>query len=353
MVSRDYYEVLGVQRGASTEEIKKAYRKLARQYHPDTNKGNKAAEEKFKEATRAYETLSDQEKRASYDRGGGAVDDFSGFADFAGMSDRAPHDSFAGPFEDIFGRFRPSTPTPKKGTSLKIKLSVDFMEAAKGCIKTVEIKRHAGCKTCSGHGTRPGSQSRCCTDCAGRGHVVQANGFLQVTTTCEKCNGAGLIGDPCASCAGKGKVSGRVLIDITIPPGVADGVTLTLSGEGEPGVNGGVPGDLLCEVSVKPHPVFKRSGDDVLVDAKVPFVLAALGGSIDVQTLEGKRQLRLQRGVQSNDILKIKGGGFPTGSKSKVRGDLLARVVVEIPTKLTHRQEELLKEFGREIGVIA
>lgn len=346
-VSRDHYEVLGVPRNASQEEIKKAYRKLAKEFHPDTNKA-KGADEKFKEVVRAYDALSNPEKKSAYDLGGSPEGDFGGFASYGygGFGEQTP-----GTFEDIFGRFKPPAgPPQKRGASLRVKLSISFLESCNGGMKTIELKRQSSCKTCSGSGAKPGATLRTCVKCKGRGHTVQSGGFLQVQEPCGPCNGTGMATDSCSSCSGDGKLMSRVVIDVTIPPGVEDGATLKLSGEGEPGERGGAAGDLLVDVAVQPHPTFKRSGQNILVNIKVPFVLAVLGGSVDVPTLNGDRKVKLGIGVQADDVLRIRGAGV-RGSSGKAAGDLLAKVSIDVPKLLSPRQRELLLEFARESGL--
>lgn len=352
-VIRDHYEVLGLPKDATPEAIKKAYRELAKKFHPDTNKGNKAAEEKFKEATRAYETLSDADKKAAYDEGGFSPGG-EGFAGFNGGGAFGPfggdHFGRGGAFEDIFGREPAKTAAPpKRGASLRVKLAISFLEACNGCIKTLEFKRLATCKTCSGSGAKNGTSLRACTGCGGRGHQIQTSGFLQVNTPCVPCNGSGRVGD-CTSCKGKGKVLGRVLIDVTIPPGINDGEQLKLANDGEPGERGGPPGDLLCDVSVAAHDVFKKNGSDIVVESRVPFVLAALGGTIEVPTLSGTRAVQLESGLQSGDILRIKGGGV-LDHKTKAKGDLHIRVSIDVPKKLSTKQRQILHDFARESGL--
>ncbi len=353
-VIRDHYEVLGVPKDAAPEAIKKAYRELAKKFHPDTNKGNKAAEEKFKEAARAYETLSDPDKKAIYDEGGFGSPSSGDFAGFNGGGSFGPfggdHFARSGPFEDIFGR-EPARTTqpPKRGASLRVKLTISFLEAATGCIKTMEFKRLASCKPCSGSGARHGTSLRVCAECGGRGHLIQTSGFLQVNTPCAPCNGSGRVGD-CAACKGKGKILSRVLVDITIPPGINDGDELKLANDGEPGERGGPPGDLFCDVSVSAHDIFKKNGSDIVVESRVPFVLAALGGSIEVPTLCGTRAVKLEPGLQSGDVLRIKGGGV-LDQKTKAKGDLHVRVSIDVPKKLSPKQRQILHDLARESGL--
>lgn len=352
-VGGDYYEILGVPRNASPDDIKKAWRELAKKHHPDKNKGNKAAEEKFKEVTRAYETLSDPEKKRNYDAGGtsgmSGEPDFSGFGAPTGPG-RGPggNAEWTGAFDGIFGRARTQAPAPKRGASLKVKLGIDFLEAANGCMKVLEFRRQGACKTCSGSGAKPGSQLRQCGKCNGRGFVIQSSGFLQVNAPCGACRSTGLAGESCLACKGEGKLFSRVVIDVTIPPGIDNGTTLKLSNEGEPGDHGGPPGDLLVDVTVRDHPFFKRLGSDITVDVKIPFVIAALGGSVEIPTLGGERAVKVDAGTQSGESLKIRGGGI---MQKGVRGDLVARVMVEVPKKLTQRQRELLRDLAKESGL--
>ncbi|MEQ8766138.1 MAG: molecular chaperone DnaJ [Planctomycetota bacterium] len=346
---RDYYEVLGVQKNASSDEIKKAYRKLAMKYHPDRNPGDQEAERKFKESAEAYEVLSNEQKRRSYDQFGhagvkGQAGGFSSFEDiFSAFGDIFGGDSI---FGEIFGGGRRRRGGVGKGTSLRCEIDLTYVDAARGVDKTIEIMRREPCETCDGSGAKPGTQPVTCRTCGGRGEVQQQQGFFAIRTTCPSCRGQGqTIETPCTSCRGEGRIPKKREITVHVPAGVEDGTQMRINGEGEPGVGGGPPGDLYCIIRMRPHPFFVRRADDVVCEVPISFSQAALGCEMDVPTLEGKGSLKVPRGTQPGDILRLKGLGFPHLS-SYGRGDQLVRINVEVPKKLSERQAELLREFA-------
>ncbi len=347
---KDYYQILGVGRNATAEEIKKAYRQLALKYHPDRNPGDKAAEEKFKEASEAYEVLRDPEKRRLYDQYGheGLRDSgFTGFRDFGDI-----FGAFGDIFEDLFG-FRDSRRTrsgPQAGADRRFDLEIDFLDAARGTEVTVEIPRNVNCGTCNGSGLRPGSRKTICPVCGGRGQVTQTHGFLRISTTCSRCQGLGeFIGDPCPSCNGRGRVVEKKKLAVKIPPGVDNGVHLVMAGEGDAGVRGGPPGDLYIVVHVRPHELFRRAGDDLLLTVPISFTQAALGGVVTIPTLNGNRELTIPPGTQPGETISLRGEGIPH-LKGYGRGDLKVQVNVVVPRHLTDRQRDLLQQFAASEG---
>jgi molecular chaperone DnaJ len=357
MAKRDYYEVLGVAKAASIDEIKKAYRKLAMKYHPDRNPGDKEAESNFKEAAEAYEVLSDEQKRARYDQMGHAGVDGMGHAGqgFNSMEDifSAFGDVFGGQgggggsiFDGIFGQGGGRGGSRNQGASLKLQLEITFREAVFGCTKTIDLKRNEPCETCNGSGAKAGTKPTTCNVCAGHGIVRQGQGFFVVQTTCPQCHGSGkTIADKCATCRGAGAQPKKVTIKVRIPSGVEDNSRLRVAGEGEPGRDGGERGDLYVYISVKPDPFFERHEDDVVCKVPVGFAQASLGAEIEVPTLDGQAKLRIPAGTQPNEILRMRGQGIPV--RGGRRGDQLVVVQVMVPKKTTKRQEELLKELGQ------
>lgn len=341
---RDYYEVLAITREASFEEIKKSYRQMAMKLHPDKNPGDDDAERKFKEAAEAYEVLSDQEKRARYDRYGHAGVDGAGVHNFRNAEDIMSHfsDLFGGGlFGDMFGQRRRG---PRPGQDIVARLEIDLIEAARGATKTIEMNRNETCGDCKGSGARKGTVATTCDYCRGQGQIVQSRGFFQVATVCPACGGDGTrIADPCPTCRGGGKVGTRVSVTIPIPPGIDTGQVLLRRNEGEPGDPGAPRGNLKLQIQVRKHPFFERAGADLFLRVPISFPQAALGADIEVPTLDGKDRLTVPRGTQSGDVLKLKGRGMPSGSG---RGDELVEVVVETPHKLSPRQEELLRELA-------
>ena len=360
---RDYYEVLGVEKSASADDIKKAYRKKALQYHPDRNPGDKEAEAKFKECNEAYEVLSNDEKRSRYDQYGfaGVDPNFNPNAGFGGGFGGFG-DAFSG-FGDIFGDLfgggsRRSPNGPRQGENVGARLELTFEEAAFGAEKEVPVTRIEACAKCSGTGSAAGSAPETCPTCRGTGSVRTTQNFMgmtmQSTTACPKCGGTGkIIKDPCPTCRGKGKVRRSTKIRVQIPAGVDDGQTVRVRGEGCAGSNGGPSGDLLVEVSIRSHPFFQRDGANVLCELPITFTQAALGAELEVPTLDGKVRYTIPEGTQTGTVFRLRGKGIPF-VHSKTRGDQLVTVVVETPTKLSREQKELLRRFGestRDAGV--
>ena len=354
MQKEDYYNVLGVERNAGQDDIKRAYRKLALKYHPDKNQGDKEAEEKFKIAAEAYEVISDPEKRQRYDhygheglRGG----DARGFGNFEDIFD-AFGDIFGGGggggggiFEDFFGGGRRQT--EKRGASLRCDIALDFKEIATGIEKTIEITKRDFCEECRGTGARKGTSPVSCPYCKGKGEIHQRQGFFTITTTCPKCQGGGnIIETPCKKCSGHGVYPKKSNIKVQVPAGIDDGSRLRVTGQGESGANGAPPGDLYCDIHIKPHSIFKRQDYDIICEFPITFTQAALGCEIEVPTILGKmRKVRIPAGMQSDEIIPVKGEGFPNVRGYGV-GNMLVHVIVETPNKLTPRQEELLREFA-------
>ncbi|MGI6084382.1 MAG: molecular chaperone DnaJ [Acetivibrionales bacterium] len=351
---KDYYEVLGVSRQASSDDIKKAYRKLAKQYHPDTNQGDKDAETKFKEINEAYSILSDEQKRSTYDRFGHAAFDGTGGGGFGGF------DGFGfGGLDDLFETFmgggfgrsrRGRTNGPVRGKDIQYSIEITFEEAAFGVTKEIPITRMQTCTTCNGTGARPGTTTENCKQCQGTGQVrySQATPFGQFVNvkTCDVCRGEGkIITQPCETCRGKARVSKNSRISLNIPAGIDNGQTISLKGEGESGLRGGPAGDLYVIIHIKPHEIFKREGYDVVCDIPISFIQAALGAEIDIPTIDGIIKYNIPEGTQTSTIFKLKGKGIKR-LRSNSRGDQYLRVNVEIPTKLTQKQKELLRQLA-------
>jgi molecular chaperone DnaJ len=347
VAKRDFYEVLGVDRSADEETIKKAFRKLALKYHPDRNSGDKQAEAKFREASEAYQILSDQAQRAKYDRFGHAAFD-SGAAGFDFSAS-----GFEDLFSDIFGEFFGAAGGRRgggrrRGEDLSYTLEIDFEEAAFGCDKTISIPRAAPCEECKGTGGRNGTQPTKCPACRGAGQVRFQQGFFSIAKTCGQCSGRGqIVKDPCPTCSGSGRVRKPHSLQVKVPAGVDTGTRLKLRGEGEPASGG--TGDLYVAIAVREHEIFHREGNDVLCEAHVGFAQVALGSEIEVPTLEGEVKLKIPAGTQSGSVFRLRGKGVPD-LHGYGRGDQRIRLVVDTPKKLTARQRELLEEFAQLAG---
>lgn len=356
---RDYYEVLGVQKNVSPQELKSAFRKVALQYHPDRNPGNHEAEEKFKEASEAYEVLSDPERRARYDRfGHAAASGGSGFEGFGGFQGVNINDIFGDIFGEIFGGGRGRSRTsPGRGSDLNFNLEIAFEEAAFGCQPRVTIPRPKKCETCSGSGSKSGMPPKPCSTCGGVGEVRFTQGFFAVSRTCSDCNGTGaVIPDPCSRCRGSGKVASEEVVEVNIPAGVNTGQRVRDRGKGEPGDRGGPPGDLYITIHVREHPLFTREDYDVWCVVPISFTQAALGAKISVPTLDGKMEMPIPSGTQSGRVFHLKGKGVPhlnsrrRGDQYLQRGDQHVSVIVETPTELSAKQRELLEKFAELSG---
>jgi len=345
MEDRNYYEILGVSRDASEEEIKKSYRRIAMQYHPDRNPGNKEAEETFKIASEAYEVLRDPQKRQIYDQYGIEGLRGTGYTGFRGFEDI--FSTFGDIFEDFFGfgRTFKHASKPHSGADLRYDLKISFQDAAFGKETEIEIPKNVQCEICSGTGAKPGTYPTHCPNCKGSGQVTRSQGFFTIRTTCSQCHGEGkFIPHPCKECRGIGKVRRNKKVHLKIPPGVDTGSKLRIRGEGEDGERGGVPGDLFIFLYIEPHDFFSRDGDDIICQIPISFSQAALGVEIEVPTLNGKRNLAIPKGTDSGGILKLKGEGFHK-VRGYGRGDQLVQVIVKTPKNLTRRQEEILREF--------
>jgi len=353
MAKRDYYEVLGVPKNASDEDIKKAYRKLAMKFHPDRNQGDAEAEVKFKEAKEAYEMLSDAEKRGAYDqfghagvdpnmRGGpGGAQGFGGFAD-----------AFGDIFGDIFGQARRQQGGGRqvyRGNDLSYAMEVTLEEAAEGKEAQIRIPSWDECNTCHGTGAKPGTSAKTCGTCQGSGSVQMRQGFFSVQQTCPHCRGSGkIIPEPCTTCHGQGKVKQQKTLEVKIPAGIDSGMRIRSTGNGEPGTNGGPPGDLYIEIRIKKHDIFERDGDDLHCAVPISFTTAALGGEIHVPTLQGEAAIDLPEGTQTGKQFRLRGKGIK-GVRSSFPGDLYCHITVETPVKLTEHQRKLLKELDESL----
>jgi molecular chaperone DnaJ len=364
---RDYYDVLGVARNASTEDIKRAYRKLAIKFHPDKNPGDPAAEDKFKELGEAYEALIDDQKRAAYDRyghaafagssgrasagpGGGFHDPFDIFREVFGMGAEAG--GGGGIFDQIFGTNAPPRDRSgrQRGSDLRYDLQITLEEAAFGAEKEIELLKHEVCAHCHGSGAEAGSKATTCPTCQGRGQVVTARGFFQVSQTCPRCRGTGqVIERPCRDCGGDGRMERRSRIKLKIPAGIDDGARLRSSRNGEAGVRGGPPGDLYVVIHVREHEIFTREDDDLYCEVPVSFATAALGGEVKVPTLEGQALLKIPPGTQSGTQFRIRGHGV-ANMDNRNRGDLRVRAIVEVPTRLNSEQRRKLEDFAASCG---
>ncbi len=351
MAKRDFYEVLGVAKNASDDDIKKAYRKLAMKYHPDRNQGDAAAETKFKEVKEAYEMLSDNEKRQAYDQFGHAGVDPNmrgGPGGAGGFGGGGFADAFGDIFGDIFGQARRGGGGGRqvyRGNDLSYAMEITLEEAADGKLSQIRIPSWDSCEPCGGSGAKAGTSAETCSTCHGSGQVQLRQGFFSVQQTCPHCRGAGkIIKDPCTSCHGQGKVRTHKTLEINIPAGIDDGMRIRSSGNGEPGVNGGPPGDLFIEIRLKKHDVFERDGDDLHCEVSIPMTTAALGGEVEVPTLKGSVTIDLPDGTQSGKQFRLRSQGIK-GVRSSSAGDLYCHVKVETPVKLTEHQRKLLKEL--------
>ncbi len=360
---RDYYEVLGLSKGASDEEIKKSYRKLAKQYHPDLHPGDKECEEKFKECSEAYEILSDPDKKAKYDQYGHAAFDpnsgfgggFGGFGGFDDLGDILGN-IFGGGFGGFggFGGGAQRRNAPQRGENVRVNMSISFDEAAFGCTKEITIPRIEDCEECGGTGAAKGTNVDSCPECGGTGTVrVQQRtpfGVMASSAPCSKCGGTGkIINTPCSHCSGKGKVRKTKKLSVNIPAGIDDGQTISLRGQGHAGLNGGPKGDLLITVSVKAHPLFERDGSSVLFEMPISFVQATLGAEVEVPTLDGKVKYTIPEGTQSGSVFRLRGKGIPYLNGSS-RGDQYVTVYIVTPKNLNAEQKELLRKFGEATG---
>ena len=363
---RDYYEVLGVSKGASDDELKKAYRKLAKQHHPDLNPGDKAAEAKFKEINEAYEVLSDKDKRARYDQfghagvdpnfgAGGPGGGFGGFGGFTDMGDIDLGDLFGSFFGGGFGGGGSARRNgPQKGETIRAGVTITFEEAAFGCDKEVTVSRTEQCDECKGTGCAPGTTAEVCPDCHGSGTVrIQRGGggfSFSTTAQCPKCHGSGkLIHQPCKSCGGAGSVRRQKKLSVTIPAGIDNGQAVSLRGQGGAGKNGGPAGDLLIGVTVQPHPIFRREGTSVYMEQPVSFVQAALGADLQIPTIDGPVKYAMPEGTQTGTTFRLRGKGIP-GLNGRGRGDQYVTVKVQVPTELNKAQKEALRAFGEAMG---
>jgi molecular chaperone DnaJ len=350
MAKRDYYETLGVNRDAPEDEIKKAYRKLAMKYHPDRNPDSKDAEEKFKEAKEAYEVLSDEQKRAAYDAYGHAGVDPSAAAG-AGAGAQG-FGSFADAFGDIFGEIFGGAAgggrqrsNVYRGADLRYNLEISLEEAARGTETRIRIPTMDECETCHGSGAKPGTQPKTCPTCNGQGQVRMQQGFFSIQQTCPKCHGSGkVVETPCGTCSGVGRIKRQKTLSVKIPAGVDEGDRIRLAGEGEAGVNGGPSGDLYVVIHIREHAVFQRDHNDLHCEMPISFTTAALGGEIEIPTLDGAAKIKIPAETQSGKVFRLRGKGIK-GVRSNTHGDLLCHVVVETPVSLTARQKELLEEL--------
>ena len=357
---RDYYEVLGVDRGADEATIKKAYRQLAKKYHPDMNPGDKEAEKKFKEASEAYAVLSDAEKRRQYDQfghaafeqGGGGAGGFGGF-DFGGDMG----DIFGDIFGDLFGggRSRRANNGPMKGANVRTAVRITFEEAVFGCEKQLDLNLKDECTTCHGTGAKPGTSPETCPKCGGKGQIVYTQqslfGTVRNVQTCPDCNGSGkIVKEKCADCHGSGYITNRKKIAVTIPAGIDNGQSIRIREKGEPGVNGGPRGDLLVEVQVERHPIFQRQDMNIYSTAPVTFAQAALGGQIHITTVDGDMAYDIKPGTQTDTKIRLKGKGVPSLRNKNIRGDHYVTLVVQVPTKLNEEAKEYLRKYDEAVN---
>ena len=359
---RDCYEVLGIQKSATADEIKKAYRKIIKENHPDLHPGDKECEERCKEANLAYEILSDEEKRKKYDQfGHAAFDPNAGFNGGGGFGGFEGFGGFGDIFGDIFGGFggfgggtRSNPNAPRKGENLRTNVNISFEEAAFGCKKEVTVIRVESCPDCGGSGCAEGTTPEICPDCGGSGHVRVNQrtpfGMVQSTTSCPKCGGTGkIIHQPCKTCKGKGNVRRQQKIEVNVPAGIDDGQTISKTSAGNAGINGGPNGDLLVSVSVRPHAKFERDGTSVLLEQEISYAQAVLGAEIEVPTIDGKVKLNIPEGTQPGAVFRLKGKGIPY-LRGSGRGDQFISVTIKVPKNLSHSQKELLRQFAASMG---
>ena len=348
MSKRDYYEVLGVQRNAAEAEIKKAFKKLAMKFHPDRNPDNKEAEDKFKEAKEAYDVLSDAQKRAAYDQfGHEGVSGMGGGYGAGGFGGGGASfsDIFGDVFGDIFGGARGGGQRVYRGADLRYNLELSLEEAVAGTTVKIRVPTLVACEECGGSGAKKGTSPTTCPTCHGQGQVRMQQGFFSLQQTCPRCHGSGkIISDPCTSCHGEGRVQKQKTLSVKVPAGVDTGDRIRLSGEGEAGENGGPPGDLYVQINVREHAIFKRDGNDLYSEVPISFTTAALGGELDVPTLDGRVKLKVPAESQSGKLFRLRGKGVKSVRGVQV-GDLLCKIVVETPVNLTSKQKELLREF--------
>jgi molecular chaperone DnaJ len=356
--SRDYYEILGVPKTASEDELKKAYRKLAMQYHPDRNKGDKSAEQKFKEISEAYDVLKDAQKRAAYDRfGHSAFTQGAGRGGFSGAEGFDFGAGFADIFEDLFGgmggRQRPQT-GPARGADLRYDMRISLEEAFKGNQETIKVTTSVSCESCQGSGGEKGSKPVTCATCQGSGRIRASQGFFTIERTCASCQGMGkIIKDPCRTCAGTGRTRKEKTLSVTLPAGVEEGTRIRLAGEGEVGLRGGPAGDLYIFISIAPHTIFERDGENLHCTIPIPMTTAALGGSIEAPIIDGSRvKVTIPEGTQNGHQFRLRGKGMSV-LRSSARGDMYIHTSVETPVKLNKRQRDLLKEFEKAGGHVS
>ncbi len=355
MAKKDYYDVLGVPKNASEEEIKKSYRKMAMKHHPDRNQGDgsKAAEEKFKEAKEAYEMLSDAQKRAAYDQYGHAgVDPNMRGGPSEGFGGGGFAEAFGDIFGDMFGQGQGKARGGRqvyRGSDLSYAMEITLEEAAHGKDAQIRIPSWDNCEVCHGNGAKPGTQVKTCTTCHGQGQVQMRQGFFSVQQTCPQCRGAGkIIPEPCTTCHGQGKLKKQKTLEVKIPAGIDGGMRIRSVGNGEPGTNGGPPGDLYIEIRLKKHDVFERDGDDLHCSVPVSIITATLGGEIDIPTLDGKAAIDIPEGTQTGKQFRLRGKGIK-GVRASYPGDLYCHILLETPVKLTEHQRKLMKEFGESL----
>ena len=351
MAKRDYYEVLGVPRGASSDDLKKAYRRLALQHHPDRNPEDAEAEELFKEASEAYAVLSDPDKRGQYDRFGHQGVGMGGPGGFPGADFQGFADIFGDLFGDLFGGARGGRRgRGQRGADLRYNLELDLADLLEGTEEQIEVPRMVRCETCSGSGARAGTSPERCPRCQGSGQAIYQQGLFRISRPCDGCGASGwVVSDPCQTCRGRGRIEGRKSLNVRIPAGIDDGMRLRVAGEGEAGIAGGPPGDLFVVVQVRPHPFFTRDGADLACEVPISFVQAVLGTEIEVPTLEGRVSLRVPEGTQNGKVMRLRGKGLP-GLRSSERGDQYVRIFVEVPTRLSGEQREILERFAELSG---